>query len=41
MERNLVGACLYLQEQLAEPIAMVGCGDLLSAAARIEGLADE
>ena len=36
-----LASCLYLQEQLAEPIAMVGFDDRLSAAARVEGLADE
>ena len=34
-----LASCLYLQEQLAEPIAMVGFDDRLTAAARLEGLA--
>ena len=36
-----LASCLYLQEQLAEPIALVGFDDRLSAAARLEGLAEE
>ena len=36
-----LASCLYLQEQLAEPMALVGFDDRLTAAARLEGLADE
>lgn len=36
-----LASCLYLQEQLAEPIALVGFDDRLTTAARLEGLADE
>jgi len=33
-----LASCLYLQEQLAEPIPMVVFDDRLLAAARLEGL---
>jgi predicted nucleic acid-binding protein len=36
-----LASCLYLQEQLAEPIAMVGFDDRLATAARLEGMAEE
>ena len=35
-----LASCLYLQEQLAEPVALVGFDDRLAAAARLEGVVE-
>lgn len=35
-----LASCLYLQEQLAEPVALVGFDDRLTGAARLEGVVE-